>query len=68
MPRRTFSEELWKALGDGVADIREKFEESVWGRTVTDRAETPHWPEAREAQPEASDHGHDRAADMDMDR
>jgi hypothetical protein len=68
MAKRTFSEELWKGLSDGVADIREKFEESVWGRAVTERGDAPQWPEARE--PEAREHAaeqqpeHERGIDL----
>src|ERR1700678_4092021 len=48
MAKRTLSEELWKGLSDGVADIREKFEESVWGRSVTERGDAAQWPEAEQ--------------------
>jgi hypothetical protein len=51
MAKQTFSEQLWNGLGDGMADIREKFEESVWGRAVTERGESPQWPQAQEPEP-----------------
>jgi hypothetical protein len=54
MPRESFGEQLWRGLGDAVADIREKVvEEPMWGRVVTERGEAPEWPQAREAEPSA---------------
>jgi len=40
--------ELWNGLGDAVADVREKYEEAVFGRAVTDRESAPGWPQAQE--------------------
>src|SRR5450631_3663219 len=45
-------EESFTGLGNAVADVREKYEEAVWGRAVTERGESPQWPEAREAEPQ----------------
>jgi hypothetical protein len=47
----SFSDQLWGGLGDGVADIREKFEEAMWGRAVTERGEAPQWPQSQEPEP-----------------
>jgi len=44
MREQSFSEQLWNGLGDAVADIREKLEESLFGRAVTERGEAPQWP------------------------
>jgi hypothetical protein len=45
-------DQLYQGVANAVADVREKFEEAVWGRAVTDREATaPHWPEAREPEP-----------------
>ncbi len=51
MPRPTFSEELWKGLGDAVADIRQKLvEEPMWGRSLGENA-PPLWSEGQEPEP-----------------
>lgn len=46
--------DFWKGMGDAIADIREKTEEALWGRPVTERGEaaeaSPQWPQAREEQ------------------
>jgi hypothetical protein len=76
MSRQSFSDQLWNGLGNGVADIREKFEEAMWGRAVTDRSEGPRWPEALEEQPSFGSSTHireveperEQAQDIDLDR
>ena len=74
MKHESFLDKLSKGLGDAVVDIREKIvEEGFWGRVVNERdgsqaQPVTAWPQAREAQPEAGEHEHDRAADMDIDR
>jgi hypothetical protein len=45
-----FADDLWKGAGDAIADVREKFEEAVWGRAVTERGEGAQWPQAEEPQ------------------
>jgi hypothetical protein len=75
MSRQSFSDQLWNGLGDGVADIREKFEEAMWGRAVTDGPEAPHWPEAQEPEPSFGSSTHireveperEQAQDIDLD-
>jgi hypothetical protein len=70
MSRQSFSDQLWNGLGNGVADIRGKFEEAVWGRAVTDGPEGPRWPEAREEQPSfgSSTHVREMEHEPDIDR
>ena len=71
MQKQNFSEQLWSGVGDAIADIREKLEESLWGRAVTERGEAPQWPQAREEQqPEfaSREHTRDVAPDIDLDR
>lgn len=74
MRNETFSEELWRGLGNAVADLRAKLVDEAWyGRVVSERdgqqvQPIAGWPQAREAQPEASDHQHDSVADRDIDR
>jgi hypothetical protein len=54
MREEKFLDRLSRTFGDAVADVREKFEEAVWGRAVTDREATaPQWPQARD-EPEPS--------------
>jgi hypothetical protein len=44
-----FSDEFHKGFGDAIDDIRAKYEEAVYGRTVTERGgDTPAWPQAQE--------------------
>jgi hypothetical protein len=56
MKKQTLSEELWKGLGDAVADIRQKVvEEGYFGRAVTQLdIDAPQWPVPRD--PEAREH------------
>jgi hypothetical protein len=70
MKNQSLYDQLAKGLRDAVADIREKVVEEPWfGRVVNERDTTaPHWPQAREAQPETGEHERDNAADIDMDR
>jgi hypothetical protein len=52
MSKPSFSDELWNGLGNAIDDIRAKFEESVYGRTVTEHGgEAPAWPQAQEPEP-----------------
>ena len=68
--------ELYEGIGDAVVDVRQRVvEEAYFGKVVTEReAETPHWPEAREAEPSFGSHTHtremepDQGRDMDIDR
>lgn len=50
MRAESFGEALWNGVGDAVADVREKYEEAVWGRAVTEPGEPPEWPQAHEQQ------------------
>jgi hypothetical protein len=70
MAHSNLSDQLWNGLGDGVADIREKFEEAVWGRAVTDGPDGPRWPEVREEQPSfgSSTHVREMEHEPDIDR
>lgn len=77
MSKQSLSEQLWQGLGDAVNDIRQKVvEEPMYGRAVTDGQESPHWPEAREAEPSFGSSTHTRdvepereeAQDIDLDR
>jgi hypothetical protein len=74
MKNESVFDKLTKGIGDALADVREKAVEEAWyGRVVNERdglqdQAITGWPQAREAQPEAGDHEHDNAADMDMDR
>ena len=70
MAHSNLSDQLWNGLGNGVADIRGKFEEAVWGRAVTDGPEGPRWPEAREEQPSfgSSTHVREMEHEPDIDR
>jgi hypothetical protein len=72
-----FSDELWQGLGNAIEDVRTKvLEEPMYGRAVTDGQESPHWPEAREAEPSFGSSTHTRdveperepAQDIDLDR
>ena len=72
-----FSDELWQGLGNAIEDVRTKvLEEPMYGRAVTDGQESPHWPEAREAEPSFGSCTHTRdveperepAQDIDLDR
>jgi hypothetical protein len=48
MARQSISDEFYQGLGNAVDDIRAKFEESVWGRAVTERGgDVPEWPQAQ---------------------
>lgn len=49
-----FSDEFHQQFGDAVADIRAKYEEAVYGRTVTERGEAPAWPEAQSQEQQPS--------------
>jgi hypothetical protein len=84
LANKTLFDQLFKGIGDAVADIRQRVVEEPWfGRLVTDREgqevqpETAigvavcitSWPQAREAhQPGSGEHERDTAPDIDMDR
>ena len=52
MSKESFSEELWKGLGNAISDIRTKvIEEAYYGRAVTDGPEHLQWPEGQEPEP-----------------
>jgi hypothetical protein len=77
MARQSASDEFVQGFGNAVADIREKFEESVYGRAVTERGgDAPQWPEAREPEPSFGSSTHTRdvepereqSQDIDLDR
>jgi hypothetical protein len=59
-----FSDEFHQQFGDAVADIRAKYEEAVYGRTVTERGEAPAWPQAQEQEQQPSFGGVTRTIDM----
>ncbi|HEV8039087.1 MAG TPA: hypothetical protein VGP62_09505 [Bryobacteraceae bacterium] len=63
---------LWDGMGDAVSDIREKFEEAMWGRAVTDGPERLQWPEPQEPEPSFGSRTHTREIapqqDIDLDR
>ncbi len=45
-------DEFTKGFGNAIDDIRAKFEESVYGRAVTERGgEAPAWPQGPEQEP-----------------
>lgn len=49
MKNQSLFEQLQKGIGDAVADIREKVvEEGYFGRAVTDKEQSPAWPEAKD--------------------
>jgi hypothetical protein len=50
MQERGVWEQIFVGLGDAIADIREKAEEAIWGREVTERGEHMPWPQAPERQ------------------
>jgi hypothetical protein len=71
MPRPTFSDELWKSLGDAVADIRQKVvEEGYFGRSVT-QLDGPQWPQGKEPEPDRTvgkEQEHEHGQEIDLDR
>ena len=49
MANQNFTDELWKGLGNAIADIRTKVvEEPLFGRAVTEQQPDISWPEAKE--------------------
>jgi hypothetical protein len=50
MARENISNQIWAGAGDAIADVREKLEEAIWGRAVTERGDAPEWPKAEEPQ------------------
>jgi hypothetical protein len=73
MSKQTLSEQFWQGLGDAITDIRQKVvEEPMYGRTVTDGADAPHWPEAQEQEPSFGSSTHTReiapSQDIELDR
>jgi hypothetical protein len=64
----------YEALGDAVSDIRQKYEEAVWGRSLGEN-DAPAWPQAEpglsfgsstksiETEPQL-----EQAQDIDLDR
>jgi hypothetical protein len=79
MEKETFAEQIWRGLGDGVQDIREKVVEEPWyGRTVTDGPESQQWRDARESEPSAGSSTHvidkeptyekEKGQDVELDR
>jgi hypothetical protein len=56
MREEKFFDQLYKGVTNAIQDIREKVEESIWGRVVNERDTQagPQWPQAREQEPEAS--------------
>jgi hypothetical protein len=63
MPK-TLSDEFFNGFANAVDDIRSKFEQSVWGREVTETGpQQPRWPEAREQEP-----AQERDREPDLDR
>jgi hypothetical protein len=61
-----FFDKVSKEIGSAISDVREKFEESVWGKVVnkSDTQTGPQWPQAREPEQEASFGGIKRTIDM----
>jgi hypothetical protein len=59
-------DQLYKGVTNGIQDLREKVEESIWGRVVNERDTQagPQWPQAREQEPEASFGGLTRTIDV----
>ncbi len=67
MPK-TLSDEFFNGFANAVDDLRNTFEESVWGRPVTETGpEQPRWPEAREPEP-AQEREPERDREPDLDR
>jgi hypothetical protein len=51
MRNQSTFEQLFRGVGDALADIRERAVEEPWfGKIVTERGDGPHWPEAMEAE------------------
>ena len=51
MAKQSISDEFYQGFGNAVDDIMAKFEESVYGRTVTEHGgEAPAWPQAQETE------------------
>jgi hypothetical protein len=47
------ADNIFDGLADAIKDIREKVvEEPMWGRSLSDDAAAPRWPEAQQAAPE----------------
>jgi len=49
MAKQSMSDEFYQGIGNAIDDIRSKFEESVYGRAVTEHGgESVGWPQAQE--------------------
>jgi hypothetical protein len=77
MPRDDFFDQLFKGIGDGIADIRQKVvEEGYFGRAVTQLdVDAVQWPEAKEPQAREAKPAQtmeperdQKAPDLDIDR
>jgi len=72
MAKNSWLDDVYGALGDAMADVRQKVvEEGYFGRAVTQLdIDTPQWPEAREAEPSfgSSTHVRELGPDLDLDR
>jgi hypothetical protein len=71
MAKESFSDQLWKGLGDAITDIRQKVvEEAYFGRAVT-QLDVPQWPQCREQEPDhvmGKEQEHERGQEIDIDR
>jgi hypothetical protein len=72
MQRKSILDEILSGVGDAVADVREKYEEAVFGRAVTEPDTEPRLWAAREAETaptQEQEQGRDRAdRDTEIDR
>jgi hypothetical protein len=71
MRGQSLSEQLWSGLGNAISDVREKLETSLWGSPVTERGESPQWPQAQEQELGSHAHSIERersTPDLDLDR